>query len=78
MTANGRPVTLTAGPGDTLTAVVTPDPEVDLAPGGTYSTPFTFALDGSQHAAVSLTAELLAQGYAPLQPTGVTASAQLG
>jgi hypothetical protein len=78
VTANGRPVTLTAGPDGTLTAVVAPDPEVDLAPGGTFSTPFTVTVNGSQHGRVTLTAELLAQGYEPLQPTGVKASAQIG
>jgi hypothetical protein len=77
VTANGRPVTLATGPRGTLTAVVAPDPETDLRPGGTYSTPFTVAVDESHHAAVTLTAELLAQGYEALRPTGVMASTQL-
>ncbi|SEF64878.1 hypothetical protein SAMN05216223_101609 [Actinacidiphila yanglinensis] len=78
VTANGAPVTLTEGPDGTLTAVVAPDPEVDLAPGGTFSTPFTVTFDGPRHGPVTLTAELLAQGYEPLQPTGVTARTELG
>ncbi|WP_328912852.1 MULTISPECIES: hypothetical protein [unclassified Streptomyces] len=78
VTANGLPVTLTAGPDGTLTAVVTPDPETDLGPDGTYSTTFTVAFNDARHGTVTLTAQLLAQGYDPLQPIGVTASARLG
>lgn len=78
VTANGLPVTLTAYPDGTLTAVVTPDPETDLGPDGTYSTTFTVAFNDARHGTVTLTAQLLAQGYDPLQPIGVTASARLG
>ncbi|UWE12910.1 hypothetical protein [Actinacidiphila bryophytorum] len=75
LTANGEPVSLAEGPGGTLVATVTPPTVVDLGPGGTYRT--TIALTCNQPAAgpVSVAAELLAQGYEPLQPTGVVATA---
>ncbi|NJP48201.1 hypothetical protein [Actinacidiphila epipremni] len=73
VTANGSPVTLTSGTGGTLTADITPPSAVDLAPGGTYSTPFTVTCVAGAPGPVTVTAELLAQGYEPLQPTGVIA-----
>ncbi|NUS17082.1 MAG: hypothetical protein HOY69_37765 [Streptomyces sp.] len=73
VTANGEPVHLAEGPGGTVVAVVTPQPGRDLAPGGTYSTPFTVTCAAGCEGPVTVTAELLAQGFEPLQPTGVTA-----
>ncbi|MDX6316503.1 MAG: hypothetical protein QOF44_5967 [Streptomyces sp.] len=78
VTANGQPpLTLTRGPGDTLSAVVSA-PNTDLMAGGRFSTPITvlFGRGGTysarpQRGDLTLTAELLAQGYAPLQPSGV-------
>ncbi|AXI78761.1 hypothetical protein [Peterkaempfera bronchialis] len=83
VTANGRPVTLTPGPDNTLTAVLAPAPARDLAPGGTYLTPFTVSFahgvysEGGQGGALIVTAELLARGYVPLQETGVLARTRL-
>lgn len=76
VTAYGQPVTVTAGPGGTLVATITPPTATDLAPGGTFVTPFTVTCD-PDHAAgpVHVTAELLAQGFTPLSPTGVFARA---
>ncbi|SHN21966.1 hypothetical protein [Actinacidiphila paucisporea] len=75
VTANGDPVTLTEGPGGTLAATVTPSTTVDLGPGGTYRTPFALTCARAAAGRLSVTAELLAQGYEPLQQTGVTATA---
>lgn len=69
---------LTAGPGGTLTAAVVPDPETDLGPGGTYSTPFTVTFADAHHGPVTLDAQLPAEGRTPLRSTGVTASGRLG
>ncbi|SEO91684.1 hypothetical protein [Actinacidiphila rubida] len=79
VTANGKPVTLAAGPGRTLIAVVNPSATVDLGPGGAYRTAFTVAQGSPRRGAgtLSLTAELLAQGFQPLQSTGVQARALL-
>ncbi|WP_329139370.1 hypothetical protein OG552_33245 [Streptomyces sp. NBC_01476] len=77
VTANGKPVTLTAGSGGTLSAVVTPSATTDLGPNATYRTPFTVAFKSASAKAVALTATLLAQGYQPLQPTSIHADTQL-
>lgn len=77
VTANGQPVTVTAAPDGTLTAVVTPSADVDLGPDGAYRTPFTVAAGTSRRGPLTLTAELLAQGFQPLQGTGVRAHALL-
>ncbi|MFC4032300.1 hypothetical protein ACFO3J_12500 [Streptomyces polygonati] len=77
VTADGRPVTLTADKSGTLSAVVAPPTHTDLGPGGSYRTAFTVTLNGSKPRPVSLTATLLAQGYQPLQSTGIHTSAQL-
>ncbi|WP_326629953.1 hypothetical protein OG243_27925 [Streptomyces sp. NBC_01318] len=84
VTANGKSVKLTAGPGRTLVGVVDPVPSVNLAPNGTFSTPITISSNRGQHStregngdSLTLKAELLAQGYDPLQRTGVTAETTL-
>lgn len=85
VTANGRPLNLTAGPGGTLTGVVPPTPSVDLKPGGTYRTalivthrdhPWREGGDGGTGGrdGLKVRAELLATGYEPLRPTGVRTS----
>jgi len=76
VTANGKPVTLAAGAGGTLSAVVTPSVAVDLGPDGAYRTAFTVT-GGGARGSLTLTAELLAQGYQPLQATAVQARAVL-
>ncbi|MFI0940141.1 hypothetical protein [Streptomyces sp. NPDC021020] len=73
VTAGGEPVTLTEGPDGTLVAVVTPAAATDLAPGGTYRTSLTVTCADGSTGPVTVTAELLARGYEPLQPTGVLA-----
>jgi hypothetical protein len=75
VTANGQPVTLAGSPDGTVTAVVTPPTDADLGPRGTYRTTFTVACADPEAGPVAVTAELLAQGYRPLRPTGVIASA---
>ncbi|MER5895852.1 hypothetical protein [Streptomyces sp. NPDC001876] len=85
VTANGRPLTLTPGPGGTVTGVVSPTPSVDLNPGGTYRTALVVThrghpwRDGGDDGTggrdrLKVRAELLATGYEPLQPTGVSTS----
>ncbi|MFF0049182.1 hypothetical protein [Streptomyces sp. NPDC005498] len=84
VTADGQPVALTAGPGRTLIGVVDPVPSVNLAPNDTFSTPITVSstrgrnlTGGGNRGSLTLRAELLAQGYDPLQRTGVEASTTL-
>ncbi|MBY8883125.1 hypothetical protein [Actinacidiphila acidipaludis] len=77
VTAGGSPVTLTSAPGGTLAAVVTPGATVDLGPGGAYRTAVTVSDRTPGKGALSLTAHLLAQGYQPLQDTGVHAEVPL-
>ncbi|WP_406394835.1 hypothetical protein [Streptomyces sp. NBC_00887] len=85
VTANGRPLTLTAGPGGTLTGVVSPTPGLDLNPNGTYRTALIVThrdhppRDGGDGGTggrdgLKVRAELLATGYEPLRPTGVRTS----
>ncbi|WP_031524012.1 hypothetical protein [Streptomyces sp. NRRL F-5123] len=73
VTADGEPVALTEGPDGTLVGTVTPPTATDLAPGGTYSTALTVTCADGSTGPVGVTAELLARGYEPLQPTGVFA-----
>ncbi|MFJ1615508.1 hypothetical protein [Streptomyces sp. NPDC088249] len=73
---------LAAGPNHTLVGVVTPMPSVDLEPKGTYTTPVTISSVHRDHQvgpqdSLTVSAELLAQGYGPLQRTGVEAHATL-
>ncbi|MGW3732773.1 hypothetical protein [Streptomyces sp. NPDC005148] len=84
VTANGKSVKLTAGPGRTLVGVVDPVPSVNLVPNGTFSTPISISSKRGQHStrekngdSLTLQAELLARGYDPLQRTGVTADTTL-
>ncbi|WP_392670876.1 hypothetical protein [Streptomyces sp. LN785] len=84
VTANGRRVTLTAGPNHTLIGVVTPSPSVGLKPNGRYTTPIAISFTRGGRAdragtndSLTVSAELLAQGYAPLQRTGVLARTTL-
>ena len=74
---DGKPVTLTADPAGTLSAVVVPPTSADLGPGGSYRTAFTVAFNGAHPTAVTLTATLLAQGVQPLQDTGTQTHVQL-
>ncbi|MFI5746509.1 hypothetical protein ACIBBE_11300 [Streptomyces sp. NPDC051644] len=82
VTANGLPVTLAVGPNHTLIGVVTPNPSVDLDPNGTYTTPITITHRDrpgrvGPKDSLTVTAELLAEGYGPLRRTGVKAHATL-
>ncbi|MET7369789.1 hypothetical protein ABZS61_28760 [Streptomyces sp. NPDC005566] len=85
VTANGRPLALLAGPGRTLTGVVSPAPSVGLSPNGTYRTALIVThrdhprRDGDDGGTggrdgLKVRAELLATGYEPLRPTGVSTS----
>lgn len=80
VTADGRPVTLTAGPGGTLSGVVPPSPGVGLNPNGTHRTALTVThRDRSERSGggpggrggLKVSAELLATGHEPLERTGV-------
>lgn len=73
VTADGEPVALAEGPDGTLVGTVTPAAATDLAPGGTYRTDLTVTCADGVSGPVRVTAELLARGYEPLQPTGVLA-----
>ncbi|MEE4545253.1 hypothetical protein V2S66_25195 [Streptomyces sp. V4-01] len=70
VTADGRPLALTADPAGTLSGVAVPPTGADLGPGGSFRTAFTVAFAGAHPAPVTLTATLLAQGLQPLQSTG--------
>ncbi|MFI0901696.1 hypothetical protein [Streptomyces sp. NPDC020983] len=73
LTADGEPVALTEGPDGTLVGTVTPASATDLAPSGTYRTALTVTCADDSTGPVRVTAELLARGYEPFQPTGVLA-----
>lgn len=82
VTANGRPLTLTAGPRGTVTGVVSLPPGAGLGPNGTYRTALTVThrdhspRDGGTGGRdrLKVSAELLATGHEPLQRTGVVTS----
>ncbi|MFD8479284.1 hypothetical protein [Kitasatospora sp. NPDC059673] len=81
LTANGVPVPLTQGARGELTGIVTGSSPTDLLPGQSVSTDIQLTFlgetgrPGARVGRVTVTAELLAQGFTPLQPTGVTGSA---
>ncbi|WP_327367676.1 hypothetical protein [Streptomyces sp. NBC_01217] len=80
--ANGRNVPLVAGPNRTVIGIIAPNPSVNLFPNGTYTTPITITHRDrpgrvGPKDSLTVTAELLAQGYGPLQRTGVKAHATL-
>lgn len=86
VTIDGIPATVTTEDGHLVARL--PEPLADrLLPGGTLTVPFTITLPGGtatgtgygygggggDHGTVTVTAQLLARGYQPLQPTNVSA-----
>jgi hypothetical protein len=80
LTANGTQVPLTEETSGELTGTAPATQPADLAPGRTATTDLviTIRTDRGRPARtgrITVTTELLAQGFTPLQPTGITARA---
>jgi hypothetical protein len=77
VTADGKALKVTRAPGGSLVAQTPAALAAELRPGGTFTVPFTITLPAGPNgngdgngASLSATAELLANGFAPLQNTG--------